>query len=70
MQIFSGLLAIALIGVIISINLLPYYLAYLLIDPSGFMGMVGVFILGSIIIPMTYSVSIIIFSMIAKAFGR
>ncbi|WP_312080557.1 hypothetical protein [Acinetobacter schindleri] len=33
--------------------LAPYYVAYLIIEPHSFLGVVGVFLLGSVIVPLT-----------------
>ena len=33
--------------------LAPYYVAYNIIEPEGFLGVVGVFFLGSVIVPIT-----------------
>lgn len=50
--------------------LAPYYISYLIIEPNSFFGVVGVFILGSIIIPLTIMLATIIVSFFAKILGR
>ncbi|WP_298147002.1 hypothetical protein [uncultured Acinetobacter sp.] len=42
-----------MLGVYLFLLLLPYYIAYSLIEPSSFLGVVGVFVLGSIVVPLT-----------------
>ena len=37
----------------ILLGLAPYYVAYLLIEPHSFLGIIGVFLLGSVIVPLT-----------------
>ncbi len=54
------ILGLAIYAFIIFLNLLPYYIAYLIIRPSSFLGVVGVFVLGSIIVPLTAWVSMFI----------
>lgn len=34
------------------VTLFPFYLAYLIIEPRSFMGIVGVFFLGLVIVPL------------------
>lgn len=41
--------------------LAPYYIAYHIIDPEGFLGIVGVFLLGSVIVPITLGLITVIF---------
>lgn len=48
----TGFAVLVVIVLNILATLFPYYIAYLLIKPEGFMGIVGVFILGSIIVPL------------------
>lgn len=47
------ILFIILILVYGGLGLLPYYVAYLIIEPHSFFGIVGVFFLGSIIVPLS-----------------
>lgn len=64
------LVMLIMFGAMLFLNLLPYYVAYLIISPDGFMGIVGVFVLGSIIVPITVWASVLIFAAIAKVFER
>lgn len=64
------LVMLIMFAAMLLLNLLPYYVAYLIISPDGFIGVVGVFILGSIIVPLTVWASILIFAAIAKVFER
>lgn len=41
------------IGLYISFILFPYYLAYSIIEPKSFFGVLGVFIFGSVIVPLS-----------------
>lgn len=41
------------ISIYLFLLLLPYYIAYSLIDPSSFLGVIGVFVLGSVIVPLS-----------------
>lgn len=59
MESLFNLIGVLIIGsIVIGLNLLPYYIAYVLISPESFMGIVGVFIVGSVIIPLTISVTL------------
>lgn len=49
---FLGIGYLITIGLYISFSLLPYYIAYSFIEPESFFGVVGVFILGSVIVPL------------------
>ena len=64
------LVTLAVFIVTLFINLLPYYVAYLIISPNGFMGIVGVFVLGSIIVSLTIWGSVLVFAAIVKVFER
>ena len=51
------------------LGLAPYYVAYLIIEPNSFLGIVGVFVLGSIIVPMTLFLASIIIASISRILG-
>jgi len=66
---FLGFLYIAIYIVIyLSLLLLPYYVAYSIIEPHSFFGVVGVFILGSVIVPLTLGFAFLVFGSIFVAF--
>lgn len=53
MQIFFlGIGYLITVGLYIFFCLLPYYIAYSIIEPESFFGVVGVFFLGSVIVPL------------------
>ena len=56
-SLFNFVIILIVGSIVIGLNLLPYYIAYVLIAPESFMGIVGVFIVGSIIIPLTISIT-------------
>ena len=49
---FIGIGYLVTISLYISFILLPYYIAYSFIEPRSFLGVVGVFIFGSVIVPL------------------
>ncbi len=52
-EVALGVVGIAIFMVLnIAVTLLPFYLAYLIISPTSFMGSVAVFFLGLIIVPL------------------
>lgn len=57
------------IGLYIFFCLLPYYIAYSIIEPESFFGVVGVFILGSVIVPLAIWVITIIVGTIGLSFS-
>lgn len=50
--------------------LLPYYVAYLIIEPHSFWATVGVFVLGSVIVPVTIFVASITIAFISGITGK
>lgn len=54
----------------LGLALLPYYIAYSIIEPSSFGGVVGVFILGSIIVPLTIGVAVLTMGGLFSAFEK
>lgn len=49
------------IGLYLFFSLLPYYIAYSIIEPQSFFGVVGVFIFGSVIVPLViWGITIIV----------
>jgi len=66
------LLYIGIIGVLIlSIFLIltPYYIAYLIIEPNSFFGVIGVFFLGSIVVPISIGIVKFSFILVGLDFG-
>ena len=51
------------------LGLLPYYVAYLIIEPHSFFGIVGVFFLGSIIVPLSTMLASSIVAFISVILG-
>ena len=49
--------------------LAPYYVAYLILEPHSFLGMVGVFLLGSVIVPLSIFVAGLCVAMIGGIIG-
>lgn len=71
MAYFLGFLYIAAYIVIyLSLLLLPYYVAYSIIEPHSFLGVVGVFILGSVIVPLTLGLAFLVFGSFFVAFDK
>ena len=71
MAYFLGFLYIATYIVIyLSLLLLPYYVAYSIIEPHSFFGVVGVFILGSVIVPLTLGFAFLVFGSFFVAFDK
>ena len=71
MAYFLGFLYIAAYIVIyLSLLLLPYYVAYSIIEPHSFLGVVGVFVLGSVIVPLTLGLAFLIFGSFFVAFDK
>ncbi|WP_257227331.1 hypothetical protein [Acinetobacter sp. YH12063] len=71
MAYFLGFLYLAAYIVIyVSLLLLPYYVAYSIIEPHSFLGVVGVFILGSVIVPLTLGVAFLVFGSFFVAFDK
>ena len=65
-----GFLYIAIYIVIyLSLLLLPYYVAYSIIEPHSFFGIVGVFFLGSIIVPLSTMLASSIVAFISVILG-
>lgn len=58
------------ISIYLGLALLPYYIAYSIIEPSSFGGVVGVFILGSIIVPLTIGVAVLTMGGLFAAFDK
>ena len=54
---FIGIGYLVTISLYIFFILLPYYIAYSFIEPRSFLGVVGVFIFGSVIVPLVGGVS-------------
>ena len=50
-------------------TLLPYYVAYKIIEPESFIGTVGVFVLGSVVVPVTTMIVMIFMGFMARIFG-
>lgn len=44
------------------LGLLPYYIAYLMIDPTSFLGVFGVFVVGSLIVPLSLAIARLLFA--------
>ncbi len=65
-SLFNFVIILIVGSIVIGLNLLPYYIAYVLIAPESFMGIVGVFIVGSIIIPLTISITLGVFQGLAS----
>lgn len=71
MTYFLGFLYLAAYIVIyLSLLLLPYYVAYSIIEPHSFLGVVGVFILGSVIVPLTLGLAFLVFGSFFVAFDK
>ncbi|EZQ04771.1 hypothetical protein [Acinetobacter sp. Ver3] len=71
MAYFLGFLYLAAYIVIyLSLLLLPYYVAYSIIEPHSFLGVVGVFILGSVIVPLTLGLAFLVFGSFFVAFDK
>ena len=64
-QVIVGIIALVINFTAI---LLPYYIAYVWINPQSFMGVVGVFVLGSILAPLAYLAVGLIFAPIITLF--
>lgn len=47
---------IGMLTLCITLILIPYYIAYLIVEPNSFFGLIGVFFLGSIIVPLSLGV--------------
>lgn len=64
-------IVLTIVGMIlyIAFALFPYYVAYQIIEPSSFMGSVGVFLLGSVIVPLTTMIVAIFMSFLARICG-
>lgn len=53
--------------------LIPYYIAYNIIEPDSFLGVVGVFFLGSVIVPLSFlllSSIVLFFDRLSNSFSR
>ncbi|MDY6536600.1 hypothetical protein SKM62_06610 [Acinetobacter faecalis] len=71
MAYFLGFLYIAAyIAIYLSLFLLPYYVAYSIIEPHSFLGVVGVLILGSVIVPLTLGLAFLVFGSFFVAFEK
>lgn len=71
MAYFLGFLYIAAhIVIYFSLLLLPYYIAYCIIEPHSFLGVIGVIILGSIIVPLTIGFAFLVFGSFFAAFEK
>lgn len=56
-QVALGAIGVMIFFVLnIAVTLLPFYLAYLIISPTSFMGSVAVFFLGLVIVPLGLAV--------------
>ena len=65
---FIGIGYLVTISLYISFILLPYYIAYSFIEPRSFLGVVGVFIFGSVIVPLViWGVVLVISGLFAMA---
>lgn len=51
------------------LGLAPYYVAYLIIEPQSFLGVIGVFFLGSVIVPITLFFAGLILASISGLLG-
>lgn len=71
MAYFLGFLYLAAyIAIYLSLMLLPYYVAYSIIEPHSFLGVVGVFILGSVIVPLTLWLAFLVFGSFFVAYDK
>ena len=62
MQTFFSFVGMLIMLVLVSMAILgPYYIAYNIIEPEGFLGVVGVFFLGSLIVPITVGLASFLF---------
>lgn len=58
------------ISIYLGLALLPYYIAYSIIEPTSFAGVIGVFFLGSIIVPLTLGIAFLTMGGLVAAFDK